>query len=132
MDTLGKRIKFVRKELNNYTQAQFGEMIKVKPSTVTGYEKDDSIPQPSTIELICERFDINEHWLLTGEGPIHPVRERKEELTYLFGKAMKEGNANRMAFLSIGLRMTPEQVEQWAQMFLEVAAELQKEKKPES
>lgn len=126
-----ERIKRIRTEAK-LTQAEFGKKIGTEGNTITNYESGNRTPKQAILTAICKEFDICMEWLKDGTGPMHPIRDRKEEITYLFGKAMKEGNANRMAFLSIGLRMTPEQVEQWAQMFLEVAAELQKEKKPES
>lgn len=126
-----ERIKRIRTEAK-LTQAEFGKKIGTEGNTITNYESGNRTPKQAILTAICKEFDICMEWLKDGTGPMHPIRDRKEEITYLFGKAMKEGNANRMAFLSIGLRMTPEQVEQWAQMFLEVAAEIQNSKKPES
>lgn len=126
-----ERLKQIRLEAG-LKQHHIAELLEVSISAVSNYENGDRTPSPAQITLLCDHFNISREWLINGTGPKHPTRDRKEELSHLFGKAMKEGNANRMAFLSIGLRMTPEQVEQWAQMFLEVAAELQKEKKPES
>ena len=61
------RIKQVRKALN-LNQAEFGERIGVKQSTVTAYECGNRTPLDAVIAMICKTFNVNETWLRTGEG----------------------------------------------------------------
>lgn len=125
------RIKKIREE-EGLKQYQIAKVLEVSASAVNLYESGKRPLKPAQITRLCEVYDINREWLENGTGPMHPIRNRKEELTYLFGKAMKEGNANRMALLSIGLSLTPQQVDLLAQKALELAAALQNQEKPES
>lgn len=73
------RIKQVRKALN-LNQAEFGERIGVKQSTVTAYECGNRTPLDAVIAMICKTFDVNEAWLRTGEGEMFLPRSRHDEI----------------------------------------------------
>lgn len=61
------RIKAVRK-VNKMTQIEFGQKIGIKGNTVTNYETGLRNPSDAIIKSICREFNVNEHWLRTGEG----------------------------------------------------------------
>lgn len=61
------RIKAIRKHLN-LTQTQFGERIGIKQNTIAAYESGIRIPSEAAIVSICREFNVNRHWLETGEG----------------------------------------------------------------
>lgn len=79
LDTLGDRIKYVRKSFK-LSQVEFGERIRVSGSAVTLYEKNARIPPDSVIELICTKFGVSEKWLRTGKGDPFPPVPRQEEI----------------------------------------------------
>lgn len=61
------RLKKIR-EIRGITQADLANRLGVDVSTVFTWEKGtNEIPQ-AKILLICELFEINKNWLLTGEG----------------------------------------------------------------
>lgn len=62
-----ERIKSIRKDAR-LTQEEFGSMLGVSRIAVTTYETGRVIPDKSVRLLICERFNVNETWLETGEG----------------------------------------------------------------
>lgn len=64
---LGERLKRLRKELG-LTQSAFAERIGSVQNTVTGYESGRRNPSAPVVSLICREFNVNEHWLRTGEG----------------------------------------------------------------
>ena len=64
---IGSRIKKIRKELD-LTQTEFAAKIGSVQNTVTGYENGRRNPSAPVIALICEKFDVREEWLRTGEG----------------------------------------------------------------
>ncbi|MGN1369536.1 MAG: helix-turn-helix transcriptional regulator [Aristaeellaceae bacterium] len=66
------RIKQIRKDLG-LTQAEFGEALGTSRIAVTTYETGRVVPDKSVQLLICEKFNVNEDWLETGEGL--PYRE---------------------------------------------------------
>lgn len=67
MDTIGKRIKMVR-EKANLNQAAFGAILNVQKAAISKLETDLNQPTETSIKSICEKFNINEVWLRTGEG----------------------------------------------------------------
>ena len=67
MESIGSRIKAVRKALN-LTTTKFGERIGIKNPSVSMIETGKSNPSDRTILSICREFNVNENWLRTGEG----------------------------------------------------------------
>lgn len=63
---MNNRIRTLRKSFG-MTQEEFGEQLGVTKLTVLRWERDNKVPEPS-IRLICRVFQVNKHWLETGEG----------------------------------------------------------------
>jgi len=61
------RIRRVRKDLN-MNQTEFGNEIGVTFAALSKYESGKVIPDKSIRLLICQKFNVNESWLETGEG----------------------------------------------------------------
>ena len=61
------RIRQIRKDLN-LNQTEFGAEIGATQKMVTTYETGAVIPDKSIRMLICQKFNVDEHWLETGEG----------------------------------------------------------------
>lgn len=66
------RIKLIRKDLR-MSQTEFGAEIGCSQTAVAKYEGGQVVPDKSIRLLICEKFNVNEAWLETGEGL--PYRE---------------------------------------------------------
>lgn len=64
---MNERIRRVRKEAG-LTQTEFGAKIGIKGNTITNYEKGLRTPSDAVIFSMCREFNIDEHWLRTGEG----------------------------------------------------------------
>lgn len=62
-----ERLKLIRKD-SGLTQADFASAIGASRAMVAKYETNAVIPDKPIRMLICERFNINETWLETGEG----------------------------------------------------------------
>ena len=61
------RIRRIRKDLN-MNQTEFGAEIGATQKMVTTYETGAVLPDKSIRMLICQKFNVNESWLETGEG----------------------------------------------------------------
>ena len=61
------RIKLIRKNLK-MNQTEFGAELGVTLAALSKYETGVVIPDKSIRLLICEKFNVNETWLETGEG----------------------------------------------------------------
>jgi transcriptional regulator with XRE-family HTH domain len=86
---MNERIKALRKELG-LTQQQFADLMKVKRNTVATYEMGRSIPSDSAIALICEKCNVNENWLRTGNGKMFKKVSRNDHLANWFGTILQE------------------------------------------
>lgn len=62
-----ERIKQVRKNMN-LTQEAFGERLGVSRSVIKNIDCKLVAPKPLFIEHLCEVFNINKEWLVSGVG----------------------------------------------------------------
>lgn len=81
---MNRRIASIRK-ISNLTQDDFGTRIGLSRNYVWMIEKGERIPSDRTIADICREFNVNEHWLRTGEGEMF-----KEETEFSLDQYMKE------------------------------------------
>lgn len=73
-----ERFKKIRSE-NKLTQEEFGRTIGIGKTSVSKLESGENNPSERTIKLICSEFNVNEHWLRTGEGsPTNPLSPPEE------------------------------------------------------
>lgn len=91
LNTIGKRISFVRKE-SGYTQERFADALNLKRNTIATYELDRSVPSDRTISDICRIFNIEEDWLRHGLEPMRMKKSREEEIAELVGAALVGSN----------------------------------------
>lgn len=87
--TLADRIKKIRKE-KNLKQAELGEILGVKETTVTSWETGARSPAEPVLIAICREFNINEKWLNTGEGEMFRPISRSEKIATFAGDLMKD------------------------------------------
>ena len=74
MDSNGlhERIKAVRKSLTSkVSQTAFAEMLGTTRAAIAPYERGIVTPSDTFIQLLCAKFNIDEHWLRTGEGEMY-------------------------------------------------------------
>lgn len=72
MDSIGERIKYLRKEIFKKTQKDFGSQIGLKSNSVSDIENGKNKPTEQTIKAICREFNIGYLWLTEG---IEPMKE---------------------------------------------------------
>ena len=66
------RIRKIRSDLN-MNQTEFGASIGATRGMIAKYETALVIPDKTTRMLICQKFNVSETWLETGEG--EPYKE---------------------------------------------------------
>lgn len=64
------RIKAVRKE-SGLNQTEFAKRLWVSLSTVQKWETGVNRVPDNVAQLMAQRFGVDLHWLLTGEGEMH-------------------------------------------------------------
>ena len=120
--TLNDRIRKVRKD-QDLTQADFGERIGLKRNSVALIENG----RPTSdlvINSICQTFNVNEHWLRTGEGEMY-TPEPEDELSALakrYGLTVKQ-----RIVVEHFLQLKPDTLEDIVTMIERVAADFAKE-----
>ena len=67
MDTIGARIKAVRKEIG-LTQVELGQVLGISGAGVGKIETNASQPTEAAIKLICASYHVNYLWLTEGTG----------------------------------------------------------------
>jgi len=65
--TIEERIKLLRLELG-LNQSEFAERIGIKQAGLSAIEKGIRGLTDRNLSLICEKFNVSEDWLRTGEG----------------------------------------------------------------
>lgn len=71
--TIGKRIKLARERLRpKPTQAQIGAAFGVTTQAVSGWERDDAIPELAKIAKLARVLQVPCAWLLEGTGEPPP------------------------------------------------------------
>lgn len=60
---IGKRIREVRGALN---QDDFSKLIGLKRRSLVRYESEETYPTADTIVDICDEFNVDPVWLMTG------------------------------------------------------------------
>lgn len=105
VNSVNERIKLIRKNLK-MNQTEFGAEIGATQKMVTTYETGAVIPDKSIRLLICQKFNVNEAWLETGEGVPY-----KEGLVPGLVNALRTMPAVQAALERLLPRLTPEDLE---------------------
>lgn len=115
--SLGERIKQIRKQWN-LTQQAFGNRIGVKQNTIALIESGKRNTSDQLLISICREFDVNEHWLRTGEGKMSVELSPNEALANQIRDFLQGDNDGfRERLVSLLIRLKPEQwdiLEQYA------------------
>ncbi len=104
---MNERIKAVRKK-KGLTLRQFGKIIGITASSCSTIETGKSNPSSQTIKSICREFDVNEAWLLTGEGEMFLKRSREQEIGEFFADVVKDNKFKKRLVLMLAKMNTEE------------------------
>lgn len=82
---MSERIKAIRKS-KGLNQTNFGKPLRVAPNTVSQWETGTNEPGDAVIDLICREYNVDEHWLRSGEGEMFRQPSVKEAIYEFFVK----------------------------------------------
>ncbi|CCY81582.1 putative uncharacterized protein [Clostridium sp. CAG:149] len=85
-----ERVRYLRKELLKLTQQEFSEMLNISRSNMGNIETGKIALTDRVISDICEKYNVNETWLRTGEGEIFIPLTRNQQITDFLGELIKE------------------------------------------
>ena len=127
--TIGERIKAVRTD-KKLTLEKFGEKIGIKKSSLSQIENGKVNVTDRVIKSICREFNVNEHWLLTGEGDMFLRLSCNDEIAAYVARVMKDEDAyyqqKLLAFLT---KLSPEMVQKLIEVAEDILSETKKEQK---
>ena len=131
---MGERIRDVRKTLG-LTQQEFSDRIGVSRNSVASYETGVRTPLDSVVTLIVRTFNVNEHWLRTGEGEMFNEVTQDDRIAEFVGEALAgrpEHIKRRMLSALSKLREEDwDAVDYFVQVLLDEKAEREQEDKKE-
>lgn len=64
---MNKNLKLLREDLG-LSQKEFGKKLNVTDTTVSKWESGSRKLNKRTLTQICDTFNVNYEWLITGEG----------------------------------------------------------------
>lgn len=128
------RIKAVRKEAK-MNQTDFGKSVGVTLSAEQKWELGISVPSDAAIMNICQKYNVDEEWLRTGDGS--PRSARDELQREVDARLPDRSDSFRSALVSTLMKFDPDSKE-WEileNIFTQVSAEMEtvrkdNEKKP--
>ena len=109
---MNNRIAEVRKQTKR-TQEKFAERLGLTRNFVWMIEKGDRVPSDRTITDICREFQVDEHWLRTGEGEMIRPMSRNDELARFLGQVITDDDDFKRTLLTVMSRMT---TDEWAML----------------
>ena len=122
MNTIGERIKWLRKD-QNMTQQEFADRLAIKRNTIASYEIGRNMPLDAVIVLICSKFAVDETWLRTGKGDDPYIQlSRQAEIARIISAAMK-ASPEREALICALANATDQQILAIHDMIMAYAAE---------
>lgn len=88
---MNERIKLVRtthvdEDGKKITQDKFASELGISKNYVCQLETGTRVASDNLIKLICMKYDVDEHWLRTGEGEMIRAKSEDEELEEWIGR----------------------------------------------
>lgn len=109
---MNERLKELRKALGFKNQQDFADALKIKRGTIANYEIGRNEPIDAVITLICNKFNVNEEWLRTGEGEMFLPVSRDDEIAKFTATLLKEeSDSFKNRLVSTLAKMTEEEWE---------------------
>ena len=84
-----ERLKSFRKDILKLSQTEFGERLGVTRAVIKNMELGTVELKEPMIKLACAEFNLNEHWLRTGEGNMYKT-DNQDDIAKLTKMLLKE------------------------------------------
>lgn len=99
------RLKELRKGHLKLTQKEFADRIGINRSHLACMENGSRVVVPRTVISICREFNVNEEWLVNGEGDVFIDEvanlKVKEEIKQLAKMYLSLSETQRLAFTNM-------------------------------
>lgn len=102
-----ERIKELRQE-KGLSQEKFGELVGVTRSHIASMENGKTLASKRVIKDIAEACNVNKEWVEFGEGPKERVMTQQDELAFLMGTCLAEGDEFKIKIIKAMLTLEDE------------------------
>lgn len=90
-----ERLKEIRKRNpNGKTQETFANYLEISKENISSYESGRRNPSDAFIKLVCEKCNVNEYWLRTGNGEMFMPETKDEQISKMLADVMKSEDGN--------------------------------------
>lgn len=90
-----ERLKEIRKRNpNGKTQETFANYLEISKENISSYESGRRNPSDAFIKLVCEKCNVNENWLRTGNGEMFVELSKDEQISAMLGEIQRLGDEN--------------------------------------
>lgn len=96
---MNERIREVRQR-EGLTLEKFGERVGLGKSAMSAVETGRATPTERLIMMVVKEFGVDEHWLRTGEGEMHPPKTEYEMLADLTKKMLRNKDDRERLFIT--------------------------------
>ena len=124
VNDINRRIRLLRKEDLKLSQEEFARRINLSQRAVSTIETSGNSITDRNLKAICSAFNVNEHWLRTGEGEIF-----KEQVIDDLWNAPDVDDLDRKIITSY-LKMTPDKRKFIKEWIKELAASFAESEQP--
>ena len=108
-------------QASGLTKTAFSRKIGLSQPFVSQLANGDASPSDRTIADICREFNVNEHWLRTGEGEMFSTLSREEEITKFAMEVIRDPASEfQRQLISTMARLEPAQWKLMEQMLDEL------------
>ncbi len=102
--SINNRIKELRKRLDK-TQEAFADDLGISRPNVSNLESGNVKPTKQIIKAICAIYEVNEDWLISGNGGMFKKEYLKNDFDFLVGKLSLENDSFKKKFIEELLRL---------------------------
>lgn len=123
---VNNNIKELRENILNLSQDKFAQKIGLQRNTISLIENGKRNPSDRTIKDICKTFNVNENWLLTGNGDAILELNDDEEFLYLVGVFSAENDEFKKRIIKGMLQLKDRESWELAVRMIEKLAQAEK------
>lgn len=115
---INERIREIVKALG-ITQTEFSQRLKLSQQYVSLLTRT-GVPSDRTIRDICDKFNVNEKWIRTGEGKMFEHKTDEENLQLVFNQMMETNAPYRNKIIRCLCELSPEEWKIFGKKLLEI------------
>lgn len=98
--TMNSRLKKIRLDAQ-LSQKEFGENIGMSRAEIANLELGRTPFRPIKIKIICEYYNVDKEWFLTGEGHMHGEESKEKDIAKIVSALYKEDDLFRFELIKM-------------------------------